>query len=87
MRHTAITTSPFSCQWIQRGSEGSIEGFRYAICQRIRDAERVVSEVECAQCPFWEPPLSGVSARATIVPVTAIRVSSTFPAPRTVLPV
>ena len=46
-------TSPLNCIWIEPGSRYSIDGFEYAVCQRIPGAERVVNEAECAYCPFW----------------------------------
>ena len=51
-----VATSPLNCIWIEPGSRYSIEGFEYAICQRVQDAERVVNETECAFCPSWESP-------------------------------
>ena len=58
MCHTVpVATSPLNCRWIRRGSRGAIEGIEYAVCGRIHDAERVVSEAECKYCPAWEPPL------------------------------
>ena len=55
-RTVTTATSPLNCFWIARGSRRAIEGFEYAVCQRIPDAERVVNEAECAYCPSWEPP-------------------------------
>jgi hypothetical protein len=55
MCHTLVTTSPFNCRWIQKGSEGGIDGFKYAVCLRLHDAERVVNEAQCMYCPLWEP--------------------------------
>jgi len=49
-------TSPLNCFWIEPGSRRAIEGFEYAVCQRVADAGRVVNEAECAYCPSWEPP-------------------------------
>ena len=68
MRHAAVDTSPFNCKWIRRGSEGSVDEFKYAVCRRLHDAERVVNETECKFCPLWEAPLE------------AIRVPTRFPA-------
>ena len=52
MRHTVpVATSPLNCRWIRRGSRGAIEGFEYAVCGRVHDAERVVSEAECKYLP------------------------------------
>lgn len=47
--------SPLNCIWIEPGSRHSIDGFEYAVCQRIQGAERVVNETECAFCPSWAP--------------------------------
>ena len=58
-----VMTSPLNCAWIGRSTVGSVEGITYGVCRRIRDAERVVSEIECEFCPWWEPPLSGADAR------------------------
>jgi len=55
-RTVTTATSPLNCFWIARGSRRAIEGFEYAVCQRIPDAEHVVNEAECAYCPSWEPP-------------------------------
>jgi len=55
-RTVTTATSPLNCFWIEPGSRRAIEGFEYAVCQRIPDAERVVNEAECAYCPSWEPP-------------------------------
>jgi len=49
-------TSPLNCFWIEPGSRRSMDGFEYAVCRRVPDAERVVNEAECAYCPSWEPP-------------------------------
>jgi hypothetical protein len=55
MAHTAVTASPLGCRWIQRGSEMSLSPWTYALCLRAREP-RVVSETECAHCPWWEEP-------------------------------
>ena len=55
-RIVTTATSPLNCFWVARGSRHAIEGFEYAVCQRVPDAERVVNEAECAYCPSWEPP-------------------------------
>ena len=57
-RTVTAATSPLDCLWIQPGSRRSIEQFEYAVCRRIRGAERVVNEVECRYCPAWEPRLA-----------------------------
>jgi hypothetical protein len=55
MAHTVTAaTSPLNCRWIEPGSRRSIEQFEYAVCRRIRGAERVVNEAECMYCPAWE---------------------------------
>ena len=56
MSYTVIAaTSPFNCVWIDPGSRRSIDGFDYAVCRRMKDAERVVNEAECRYCPAWRP--------------------------------
>jgi len=55
-RTVTTATSPLNCFWIEPGSRRAIEGFEYAVCQRVADAGRVVNEAECAYCPSWEPP-------------------------------
>ena len=55
-RIVTTATSPLNCFWIEPGSRRSIEGFEYAVCQRVPEAERVVNEAECTYCPSWEPP-------------------------------
>ena len=55
-RNVTAATSPLNCFWIEPGSRRSLEGFEYAVCERLADAPRVVNEVECANCPSWEPP-------------------------------
>jgi hypothetical protein len=52
-------TSPLNCFWIAPGSRHAIDGFEYAVCHRVPDAERVVNEAECAYCPSWKPPRDG----------------------------
>jgi hypothetical protein len=58
MARIAVNASPFNCRWIERGSEGRISNWSYALCLRIRDQPRVVSEPECARCLLWEAPLT-----------------------------
>jgi hypothetical protein len=53
MRTVAIT-SPFRCVWIAKGSPTAVDDTSYAICRRIPEIERVVSEEDCRQCPLWE---------------------------------
>jgi hypothetical protein len=63
-----IATSPLNCRWIRPGSRRSIERFEYAVCRRVPDAERVVSDAECASCPAWEPPGSRRTAHEADLP-------------------
>jgi hypothetical protein len=56
MSQVISRTSPFNCQWIEKGSEGRMGLLMYAMCTRIRSGLRVVSEEECAECPFWREP-------------------------------
>ena len=65
MRHT-IATSPLNCIWIRKSTVGTVEGIEYGVCRRLHDAERIVSEMECEFCPWWEPPFSGADATAGI---------------------
>jgi hypothetical protein len=53
MATVAVNASPFSCRWIQEGSEMRMSNWTYAVCRRRSDP-RVVSEWECSRCPFWE---------------------------------
>src|SRR5689334_14045271 len=66
MRHTA-TTSSLNCRWIRRSTVREVEGINYGVCRRLRQAERVVSELECEACPWWERPLSGADARVEVL--------------------
>jgi hypothetical protein len=56
MAQVAVNASPFNCRWIERGSETRISNWSYALCLRVRDQPRVVSEAECARCLSWETP-------------------------------
>jgi hypothetical protein len=56
MACTVVTTSPFQCRWIERGSETRVSNWSSALCLRVRDQPRVVSERECARCVSWEAP-------------------------------
>ena len=56
MARIAVSASPFNCRWIERGSETRISNWSYALCLRIRDQPRLVSESECARCLLWEAP-------------------------------
>ena len=53
----SIATSPFNCDWIEKGSEGHVDAFFYAICRRSPTRARVVSETDCARCPHWKEPM------------------------------
>jgi hypothetical protein len=55
-RTVTTATSPLNCFWIKPGTRRSFDGFEYAVCQRVHEAERIVNEVECAHCPSWDPP-------------------------------
>ena len=50
----AAQASPFNCAWIPRGSVANIGGVTYAVCTRMPDFPRTVSEEDCLRCPFWE---------------------------------
>jgi hypothetical protein len=54
MPTVTASTSPFSCRWIQRGTETRISNWSYALCVRLSKA-RLVLESECARCIHWEP--------------------------------
>ena len=56
MALVAVNASPFSCRWIQRGSETRVSNWSYALCLRVSDRPRLVSESECARCARWESP-------------------------------
>jgi hypothetical protein len=56
MARIAVNASPFNCRWIERGSESRISNWSYALCLRIRDQPRIVTESECARCPLWQEP-------------------------------
>jgi len=56
MATIATIASPFRCRWIQRGSEMRVSNWSFAVCERVHDHPRVVSEPECAQCPLWAGP-------------------------------
>ena len=55
-----VATSPLNCRWIDPASRGAIDAFEYAVCRRIKGAERVLNEAECRYCPAWTPPDSGL---------------------------
>ena len=55
----AAFASPFNCVWIPSGTVGKIDGFIYAVCTRVPEFPRIVSEEDCLRCPLWqEPPLT-----------------------------
>jgi len=56
MAQIAVNPVPFRCRWIQRGSETRVSNWSYALCVRVREQPRVVSESECATCPLWQAP-------------------------------
>jgi hypothetical protein len=55
-KRVAIQSSPFNCIWIPRGSIGTLDGFTYAVCHRLPDFPRTVSEEDCLHCPLWQDP-------------------------------
>jgi hypothetical protein len=54
MATVATASNPFRCRWIVKGSEMRVSNWSYALCTRIREHTRVVSEDECRRCPFWQ---------------------------------
>ena len=54
MARVAAPASPFNCVWIERGSEMNLGPWTYALCMRLANHTRVVSENECGHCPLWE---------------------------------
>ena len=56
MNRVAAQASPFNCAWIPRGSIGNIGGYTYAVCARVPDFPRTVSEADCLRCPLWQEP-------------------------------
>ena len=53
-----VNAHPFQCRWIERGSEIRVSNWSYALCQRLQNNPRYVTEWECAVCARWEPPSS-----------------------------
>ena len=53
----SVATSPFNCDWIEKGSEGCVGAFLYAICRRSPTCARVVSETDCGRCQLWKEPM------------------------------
>ena len=50
--------SPLSCRWIlfrKRSDFLRASNQTRALCVRVREAPRVVSEKDCQGCKFWEP--------------------------------
>ena len=64
----ATQSSPFNCIWIPRGSIGSLEGVTYAVCTRLPDFPRTVSEEDCLRCPLWQDPPYTADARRSSSP-------------------
>lgn len=56
MKRVAAQASPFNCVWISKGSIGNVSGFTYAVCIRVPDFPRTVSEADCMRCPLWQEP-------------------------------
>ena len=56
--------SPFRCKWILQGSELRLSNWTTALCIRVPNHERVVSEDECSRCPLWEDRDAANTARA-----------------------
>lgn len=50
--------SPFNCRYIEAGSEMQVSVWNYALCTRTSDRPRIVSETECARCPWWQEPVN-----------------------------
>jgi hypothetical protein len=63
MPPVAAIASPFSCRWIQSGSEARVSNWSRALCIRIRERPRIVTEDECARCALWEPRPDGAPDR------------------------
>jgi len=59
MAQAAVNSSPFNCRWIQRGSEMRVSNWSYALCVRVHDNPRVVSEAECERCTWWQSSENG----------------------------
>jgi hypothetical protein len=53
----SVATSSFNCDWIEKGSEGYVGAFLYAICRRSPTCARVVSETDCGRCQLWKEPM------------------------------
>jgi hypothetical protein len=63
MSSTVVNTHPFACRWIERGSEVRVSNWTYALCQRMPNNPRFVTEWECAICKRWEPPVAADAER------------------------
>jgi hypothetical protein len=61
-------TSPLNCAWIRRGSTERLAGEILAVCLRSHEAERIVTERECAECPLWEQAFDVPSQDAGLAP-------------------
>ena len=56
-RHRVVAeASPFNCEWIAPETVGNLDGFTYAMCTRLPEIPRMVSEEECLYCPLWKEP-------------------------------
>jgi hypothetical protein len=60
--HQRIGVSPFNCDWIEKGSEGCVGAFLYAICRRCPTRARVVSDTDCGRCHLWKEPTDATAA-------------------------
>jgi len=49
-------TAPLSCRWIlfrKRSDFLHVSNWTRALCVRLPEAPRVVTEADCTGCPFW----------------------------------
>jgi hypothetical protein len=76
MSTVCAAASPLNCYWIARHSEGRIGEHAYAVCQRQRHQDRIVSEADCARCPFWQE--HGEIASAADEPAPWARLTQSF---------
>lgn len=53
MPPVTAAVSPFRCRWIRRGSETRLSNWSLALCDRVHEQPRVVTEDECACCELW----------------------------------
>lgn len=56
MAITAINVNPLNCRWVEPGSEIPAGQTVFALCVRVQDLPRIVTDAECAGCPLWEDP-------------------------------